>query len=492
MQIPEQTPNLYGKPSSTPLYHLDWTRRAGRVRQVFAQLRPHYNEAMADFPWTLRALRQALASGDVSPSELAEAALARANRNAGRNTFLWQDAAWTRAEAARAEAMPRGEGGPFGDGRGALWGVPIAVKDCFDLAGTITTCGTHFYRDRNAAATRDSWLVEQLRAAGAVIVGKTHLHALAYGITGENPEYGDCVQPGVPGDGSWSLGWKPRDADALTGGSSSGSSAAVQEGSAVAAIGTDTGGSVRVPAALCGLAGYRATVGRGDWRGGAHLAVSFDTMGWLFRDLGDAPLLAAPFAAQSAARPPHFMRFAYLADSFLGDCEPEVVEGFHTTIRAMQAMGLEAQPIDPGWWAEAVSIFAPLQASEAAPLYAAHFDDPSFLPHEPSIRDRLKWGAVLTPDEVADLRRRHTDFRERMDDLFGAHQLILLPCGPVAKLAARADHSQTRSRLLRYTAPFSLAGVPAVTIPCAAGGMQLGAARENDEALLALAARIQI
>jgi Asp-tRNA(Asn)/Glu-tRNA(Gln) amidotransferase A subunit family amidase len=429
----------------------------------------------------------------VCPSELAEAALARANRNACGNTYLWQDAEWTRAEAARAEAMPRSEGGSFGDGRAALWGVPIAVKDCFDLAGTITTCGTHFFRDRNGTAARDSWLVEQLRAAGAVIIGKTHLHALAYGITGENPEFGDCVQPGVPSGGSWPLGWKPREAGTLTGGSSSGSSAAVQEGSAVAAIGTDTGGSVRVPAALCGLAGYRATLGRGDWRGGAHLAVSFDTMGWLFRDLRDAPLLAAPFALpQIETAPPRFTRFAFIADSFLSDCEPEVVEGFHSTIRAMQAMGLEAQAIDPGWWAEAVSIFAPLQASEAAPLYAAHLDDPSFLPHEPSIRDRLKWGASLTPDEVTDLRRRHADFRERMDDLFAAHQLILLPCAPVAKLAARADHSQTRSRLLRYTAPFSLAGVPAVTIPCAAGGMQLGAARENDEALLAMAARIQI
>ncbi len=431
---------------------------------------------MLDVPWNLRALRQALAKGTVTPVELAEAALARANRNAGHNTYLWQEAQWTRAEAARAQAMPRGEGGPFGDGRAPLWGVPVAVKDCFDLAGSPTTCGTHFYRDLNGTAARDSWLVEQLRAAGAVIVGKTHLHALAYGITGENPEYGDCVQP--------------RDAGALTGGSSSGSSASVQEGSAIAAIGTDTGGSIRVPAALCGLAGYRATLGRGDWRGGAHLAVSFDTMGWLFRDLRDAPMLAAPFApAQSPAQVP-FKRFAYVADSFLEDCEPEVVESFHGTIRVLQTLGLEGQPIDPGWWAEALSIFAPLQASEARTLHASHIGNAGFLRQEPSIRDRLNWGASVTPGAIADLRRRHVDFCERMDDLFAAHELILLPCAPVARLAAGADHSQTRSRLLRYTAPFSLDGVPAVAIPCAHGGMQLAAARECDEALLALAARI--
>ncbi|MGB0081772.1 MAG: amidase, partial [Terracidiphilus sp.] len=183
---------------------------------------------MIDVPWTVRALRQALANGTTSPSQLAEAALARSNGSVNRNTYLWQDAAWTRAEGARVEAMPRSSGGPFGDGRPALWGLPISVKDCFDLAGSPTTCGVHFYRDLNGIAARDSWLVEQLRAAGAVIIGKTHLHPLAYGITGENPEFGDCVQPRDPG--------------ALTGGSSSGAVATVQEGSAVAAIGTDTGG----------------------------------------------------------------------------------------------------------------------------------------------------------------------------------------------------------------------------------------------------------
>ncbi|MGD1106735.1 MAG: amidase [Terracidiphilus sp.] len=445
--------------------------------------------------WTVRALRAALAAGTTSPSRLAESALANANRNASHNTYLWQDPAWTRAEAARAESMERSTGGSFGDGRSALWGLPISVKDCFDLAGSPTSCGVHFYRDLNGKAARDSWLIEQLRAAGAVIVGKTHLHPLAYGITGENPEFGDCVQPGVPSDGSWSLGWKPRDAGALTGGSSSGAAASVQEGSAVAAIGTDTGGSIRAPAALCGLVGYRATHGRGDWRGGAHLAESFDTMGWLFRDLEDAPFLAAPFLAArfapaqtSTAR--RFTSFAYVGDSFLHDCEPEVVAGFRGVIRELENLGLEARSIDTDWWAEAVDIFAPIQASEAAHLHAGNFDRVDFLEQEPAIRDRLKWGAGLTPAEVSALRRRHEAFRSRMDEVFAAHQLILLPSIPVSRLAAGADHSQTRLRLLRYTAPFSLAGTPTVAIPCARGGMQLAAARGNDEALLALAAQI--
>ena len=110
-------------------------------------------------------LRRALADGTLRPSALAEQALARSNANAGRNTYLWQSAEWTLAEAARVEAMPHGEGGPFGDGRSALWGLPVSVKDCFDLAGAPTSCGVRFYRELNGDATRDSWLVERLRTA---------------------------------------------------------------------------------------------------------------------------------------------------------------------------------------------------------------------------------------------------------------------------------------------------------------------------------------
>jgi Asp-tRNA(Asn)/Glu-tRNA(Gln) amidotransferase A subunit family amidase len=422
-------------------------------------------------PWTIRDLRHALASGNLQPTVLAETALAHANQNASRNTYIWQDAAWTRAEAARAEGMPRGTGGPFGDGRSALWGLPISVKDLFDLAGSPTSCGVHFYRDLNGIAARDSWLVEQLRGAGAVIIGKTHLHALAFGITGENPDYGNCMQPADPG--------------AFTGGSSSGAAASVQEGSAVAAIGTDTGGSIRVPAALCGLAGYRATLGRGDWRGGAHLAECFDTMGWFFRDIEDAPLLATPFAPAAPTRTKRFTRFAFVDESFLYDCEPQIADSLRDVVRTLQTLGLEARPIAPDWWADAAEVFPRLQAAEAAQVHAGNFDH-----FEPAIRDRLRWGASFTSDEIAQLRRRHSAFRARMDELFARHDLILLPSASVSRLAVGEDHSETRSRLLRYRTPFSLAGVPTVAIPCAHGGLQLAAARGCDESLLQFAAQL--
>src|SRR5579863_6430181 len=353
---------------------------------------------------SIRALRAALANRRTQPSRLANQALANSNRNPGHNTYLWQNPAWTLAEAARVELTPASVGGPFGDGRDTLWGLPISVKDCFDLAGAPTSCGVTFYRELNGIATRDSWLVKRLRSAGAVITGKTHLHPLAYGITGENPEFGDCLQPGKEG--------------ALTGGSSSGACASVLEGSAVAAIGTDTGGSVRVPAALCGLAGYRASLGRGDWRGAAHLAPSFDTMGWLFRDLEEAPLLASVFAPSEPVYTPAYTRFGIVDDIFLHDCEPGIITSYKTTIAEMEALGLRSTRLDVSWWAQSSDIFAPIQAWEAAGLHAGHFDH-----FEPAIRERLQWGARITPAEITDLRLRHVEFSARMHDLFAAHEL---------------------------------------------------------------------
>jgi aspartyl-tRNA(Asn)/glutamyl-tRNA(Gln) amidotransferase subunit A len=421
--------------------------------------------------WSVRRVRRGLAEGLTTPSVLASGALARSNGNASRNTYLWQDAEWTRREALRVEAMPRGDGGLFGDGRSALWGLPISVKDCFDLEGAPTSCGVEFYRGLNGIAGRDSWLVERLRAAGAVITGKTHLHPLAYGITGENREFGDCVQP--------------YDAGALTGGSSSGAAASVQEGSAVIGIGTDTGGSIRVPAALCGLVGYRASIERGDWRGGAHLAQSFDTMGCLFADLADARMMAGLFAEDEGAEPRKFSKFAVVRAGHLDDCEPAIIASEEKAIDELESMGLAGRRINCDWWADSFEIFAPIQAWEAARIHAGHFEQ-----FDAGFRERLEWGAKIGVDEIAALRARHEGFRARLDELLDEHEMLLMAASPVARLAAGGDHSQTRARLLRYTVPFSLGGVPVVTVPCPVGGVQLAAARGLDEALLEFAARL--
>jgi len=296
---------------------------------------------------------------------------------------------------------------------------------------------------------------------------------------------------------------QPGNPTALTGGSSSGAAASVLEGSAVAAIGTDTGGSIRVPAALCGLVGYRASHGCGNWRGAAHLAQSFDTMGWLFRDLQDGPILASLFAPPLTKPPRKFKRIAVIDDAFLHDCEPAIIASLYDTLRELESLELisitslhgrvpkferfqlESSTVNVDWWAGSFDIFAPIQAWEAARIHAGHFEH-----FEPSIRERLEWGARITHDEITTLRQGHAAFRQRMDELFTEHDLLLMPAAPVSILPAGADHSQTRGRLLRYTTPFSLAGVPVVTIPCKHGGMQLAAARGNDVALLQLAAQL--
>src|SRR5271167_701087 len=239
------------------------------------------------------------------PEGLAAKALTRVNGSASRNTYLTLDPTWTRDQAARL-TVQGAEAGKL------LYGLPVALKDCFDLEGFVTSAGSRFYARHNPPAISDSWVAARLKTAGAVITGKTHMQMLAYGITGENRDYGECIQPA--------------DATSLTGGSSSGSAAAIQEGSAVAAIGTDTGGSIRAPAALCGLVGYRATLGIGDWRGGAHLAQSFDTIGWLCHDLRDLPLLAKVlFALPAPTAPTNPARVSVVSDSLLEDCDPSVL-----------------------------------------------------------------------------------------------------------------------------------------------------------------------
>lgn len=424
-----------------------------------------------EFPPTIREARAALAAGRLSPTALAHDALDRANRNAGRNTYLWRNPEWTLSEATRASFMAAGTGGSFEDGRAPLWGIPVSVKDCFDLAGTPTSCGVKFYRDLHAAARTDSWLVERLRNSGAVITGKTHLHPLAYGITGENTEFGDCEQPGNPG--------------ALTGGSSSGSAASVLEGSALAAIGTDTGGSIRCPAALCGLAGYRASIGRGDWRGGAHLSQSFDTIGWLFRDLRDAPLLVEPLAPSTSRGVRKFQRFAVVHHEFLHDCDPEIMSSFRDVTHQLETLGLRRSTVDVAWWQQSFEIYAAIQSHEAAVIHAGNYQHFS-----PEIRTRLEAGARITAPELGQRREQHAEFRNRLDQLLHEYELLLLPATPVARLNTGADNTEARKRILRYTTPFSLGGNPVVTIPCRVGGIQLASTREEDESLLLLAARL--
>jgi Asp-tRNA(Asn)/Glu-tRNA(Gln) amidotransferase A subunit family amidase len=422
-------------------------------------------------------LRQAIASSETDPHTIASAAAGRANSSASHNTYLTLT---TSESLDRAKQLPN----IFADAqnRPPLYGIPISIKDCFDIAGTTTSCGSRYYEQLHPIAENNSWVAQRLLDAGAIIPGKTHLHQLAYGITGENADYGDCIQP--------------RDATLLTGGSSSGAAASVQEGSALAAIGTDTGGSVRVPAALCGLAGYRAShgVSRGEerWSGAAHLAPSFDTLGLIFRDLRDGPALASAIYDIPFVTAPTRLRIGYVGDEFTQDCEPEVLAAFATWKQHLTERNGTLTPIDTAFWADSLDIFAAIQASEAAQLHRGHYQH-----FEPAIAERLAWGASITADQLSLLHRRLELFRSQMSSLFQQVDLLLIPCAPVSKLFAGQDQSHVRKAILRYTTPVSLAGLPAVTLAGEAidapfgTGMQLVAAPMQDAALLAFAASLQ-
>jgi aspartyl-tRNA(Asn)/glutamyl-tRNA(Gln) amidotransferase subunit A len=263
----------------------------------------------------------------------------------------------------------------------------------------------------------------------------------------------------------------------------------------MAAIGTDTGGSIRVPAALCGVAGYRSSVTRNTedlWRGGYHLAGSFDTIGWLYRDLRDGPLLGRTlFNLPIAAAPDtSALRIGIPDAGFLEDCDPDVLTTFHFWQAKLQQLHASVRNFDARFWLEAMSIYAPIQASEAAALHDGYFEH-----FEPTIAERLAWGASITAAELSQLHRRLAEFRSSTSALFDAFDYLLLPCAPMSSIAAGADHSATRSRILRYTTPISLAGLPIVTLPMLrsgvpAGGVQLVGPMGSDAALLALSASL--
>ncbi|MGA8530218.1 MAG: amidase [Acidobacteriaceae bacterium] len=421
---------------------------------------------MPSSPSPLAALLAAYQSGNASPEEQVQTCLARANGNAGRNTYIALDPDWTLAEARRQTTRHASGESPL-----PLFGIPVALKDCFDLAGFPTSSGSRFYAQHLPPAVADSWVAARLRKAGAVITGKTHLHQLAFGITGENRDYGDCLQPDHP--------------ELLTGGSSSGSAAAVQEGSALAAIGTDTGGSVRAPAALCGLAGYRASLGLGDWSGGCHLAQSFDTIGWLFRDLRDAPRLAEalfdlpPEAAPAPASP----SIGVLAGALLEPCDAAILRSLRFWQDQLGRASARLEPIEPRIWSEAWDIYAPIQAAEAARLHAGHFQE-----FEPVIAGRLAWGASLTDDQLRQFHLRRQSFCDQNNALFRRFDFLLAPITPLSRLVAGADHTETRAQILRLTTPASVAGLPAVVLPSNDCGLQLLAQRNDDRRLLRFAA----
>ncbi|HTH47088.1 MAG TPA: amidase [Candidatus Limnocylindria bacterium] len=419
----------------------------------------------------LKELHRRLRDGELSAGDLTEAALAAVAEFPATPMLLSRD-----DDTARQKAR-------LSDGQRAfakpLAGLPVSVKDLFDLAGMPSTCGSPFYASTRPVPEADSGYVARWRSTGVNFLGKTHLNEFAYGITGENRWFGNCLMPGFP--------------DRLTGGSSSGAAATVLAGAACLALGTDTGGSLRVPAALCGLVSFRQSLGFAEWENSFPLAHSFDTAGWLQRHLGDVAFVAQALHPEMAAQPRREAPRVRLLDGpWLAACEPEVFEAFDDFGSALAETGCSvARHVATGLEA-ARDLFVPIQAHEASGIHAR------FLPqhadqYDPAILERLKMGAGVTVERYAELQTSRSQFvAERIAPLFLDADFLVAPASATPKLLASADQSATRPRLLTLTTLASLAGLPVLTIPWMPQGLpgfgfQVMAPRGSDAHLWAFA-----
>jgi len=329
---------------------------------------------------------------------------------------------------------------------GPLRGVPYLLKDLFDAAGMPTYAGSSFLPEVRPAPGEDSRIVRDLREAGAVLAGKTHLFEFAWGLTGENAHYGDCEHPGFPGRTS--------------GGSSSGSAAAVAAGIVPFAIGTDTGGSIRIPAAFCGIFGYRG-VPHAPWIADAvPLAPDFDTAGWFTRSASDMrSATAALVGLRTSERTP---RGCYLE-------MPGLDPGVEAACRAAAAS--LAPPADSVARDELLEKFA-----SAAEIYGVLAGTESWKIHKrwadrhrgrygPLLQDRLDRVRAISPAQVAAVEPSYASLKLAWTKFFLAYDFLVMPASPFPALAKADCTPANRLRMLGLTAPASLAGLPALTIP---------------------------
>ncbi len=333
---------------------------------------------------------------------------------------------------------------------GPLSGMAVSVKDLMDAEGWPTTHGGRRPCAPQPPARRDASFVSAWRDAGAWIVGKTHLNEQAYGLTGENPWWGDCTVPGQPGR--------------LTGGSSSGAAASVLGGAADVGLGTDTGGSLRVPASLCGLASLRAPGWFPSHDGVRPLARTFDTLGWIGRDACELESVAEALMGRWSVR---FAtpRVVVLDGPLLDACDEDARRIWRGLEPALAAAGVSFELIDVGWLEGAAKVFPPLQAREAWRFHRAQWEmDPEAFGG--AVRQRLEWGASLGDADERALRRDAAAFRRRMNRWLGCGGVLALPACAVTRLETGADHGPVRSRILSLTTPASVARLPVVTQPC--------------------------
>lgn len=327
-----------------------------------------------------------------------------------------------------------------------LAGIPYFLKDLFDLAGSPTRAGSTFLPEVRPPPHRDCAMVEALAKVGAICAGKTHLHEFAYGITGENPHYGDCTHPRFP--------------DRTTGGSSSGSAAVVAAGIAPLAIGTDTGGSVRVPAAFCGLYGFRMTPGH-PWIADAFpLAPTCDTAGWFTANPADMRATNAALVGEGSIQ--RMPRGAYLE---FGALDKDVAAACRTAARRLTAPAdaetaqLLARGFNPA--IETYNTIVSIEAWDVHKSWGEQYRDRYSAP----VWQRLNRVHSVTSDQRRNSEVQLAAIRLLWTNFFLTFDFLVMPAVPTAALRKTDFTAESRMRILALTAPASLAGLPVLTLP---------------------------
>lgn len=352
--------------------------------------------------------------------------------------------AWLRPEAELAGALA--------DGTGPLRGLPYGLKDLFDLAGAPTVAGSSFLPEVRPAPTRDCLLVRRLAGLGATCAAKTHLVEFASGLTGENIHHGDCPNPLA--------------LDRLTGGSSSGSVALVAAGVVPFAIGTDTGGSVRVPAAWCGLYGFRLTPGDPFIRDCFPLSATCDTAGWFTSRPGDLATLWRSLVPAGPAAPARAPRGCHLV-------LPDLVSGFDdaTAEACARAAADLCPPADRAVreqlladWREARPTYSTLSMREAFTVHR-EWMQPFRERYDPVIWQRYAEAGSWPEERIAAAHAAKDAIRAAWDRFFASYDFLVLPAVP--RPAPRKDECtlELRLGLLTLTAPASVGGLPCLTLP---------------------------
>jgi aspartyl-tRNA(Asn)/glutamyl-tRNA(Gln) amidotransferase subunit A len=347
-----------------------------------------------------------------------------------------------------------------------LDGVPIAVKDVFDIAGTRTTNGSVVDASQDAAR-QDAGLIRRLRHSGVVVVGKTTMSELAFSGLGLNPHYGTPANP------------RSREIPLVPGGSSSGSAVAVASGLVPLAIGTDTSGSVRVPAAFCGIVGYKASAGRFPVGGMRALAPDLDSVGVLGPDVARVRGLVQALTVRAAPYPTDTARLVVPDDAVVQDCDPAVAAWFAAQVRQLAASGLRVEHRALPVLAEAQQLMddhGTVVAADAWLRYGHLLTGPTAGSLDPAIARRLRAAAAVVGG-TAVVRSEMTRLRRRLDEqLAGAYLVcptVLHPPPPLAEVTrSAAAFDALNARTLRTTMLLSYLGMPGVSLPLSDGGPQ--------------------